>query len=81
MMRKRHFWPALILANVLCLCVLGFYRSSPAAPGRQIPFVNPAEQREIMIEQLKELNRLVKQQNALLSSGKLAVVVVKEPAN
>jgi hypothetical protein len=78
MMRKRNFWPALILANVLCLCVLSFYRTSPAAPGKQIPFVNPAEQREIIIEELKQLNRLVKQQNALLSSGKLAVVVAPQ---
>ncbi|NIL98276.1 MAG: hypothetical protein GTO62_14390 [Planctomycetales bacterium] len=74
-MRKRNFWPALVLANVLSLCVLSFYQTSPAAAGKELPFVNPAEQREIIIEELRQLNRLVKQQNALLSSGKLAVVV------
>ncbi|NIP71191.1 MAG: hypothetical protein GTO04_19140 [Planctomycetales bacterium] len=79
-MRKRNFWPLLILANVLCLCVLSFYRTSPAAPGKQIPFVNPAEQREIMIEELKQLNRLLREQNTLLSSGKLAVIVAPQPA-
>ena len=59
--------------------MLGFYRSSPAAPDKQLPFVNPAGQREVIIEQLKELNRLVRQQNALLASGKLEVVVVQRP--
>ena len=81
MMRKRNFWPALIMSNVLFLCVLSFYRTSPAAPGKQMPFVNPAGQREVIIEELKELNRLVRQQNALLSSGKVMVVVADQRSN
>ena len=76
MMQKRNFWPMLVLANVLVLGMLGLYRSSPAAPAKQQPFVNPAGQREEIIEQLKELNRLVRHQNELLSSGRLKVVVV-----
>ena len=78
-MRKRNIWPLSLLATVLCLGVLSFYRTSPAAPGKQMPFANPTGQRVEMVEQLKELNRLIKQQNALLSSGKLRVVVVESP--
>ncbi|HUS39943.1 MAG TPA: hypothetical protein VMX74_10860 [Pirellulales bacterium] len=77
MMQKRNVWSMLIMATVLCLCVLSFYRTSPAAPGNQMPFANPTGQRLEMVEQLKELNRLIKQQNALLSSGKLRVVVIE----
>ena len=76
MMRKRNLWPLVLIVNVLCLCVLSFYRPSPAAPKQPTPFANPVGQRSEIIEQLKELNRLVRQQNALLSSGQLKVVVV-----
>lgn len=76
MMRKRNVWPTLVLTAALSLGVLSFYRTSTAAPGKQMPFANPTGQRLEIVEQLKELNRLIKQQNALLSSGKLRVVVV-----
>ena len=80
MMRKRNLWPILLIANVLCLCVLSFYRISPAAPKQPMPFANSVGQRTEIIDQLKELNRLVRQQNALLSSGQLKVTVVDKRA-
>jgi len=56
--------------------VLGFYQTSAAAP-RQAPrqFANPVEQTFEVINQLKQLNALMKEQNQLLRSGKLRVVV------
>ncbi len=66
----------LVVLNVVSLCVLGFYRTSDAAQ-RQAPkqFANPVEQNFEVINQLKRLNDLVKEQNELLRSGKLGVVV------
>jgi hypothetical protein len=68
----------LLVANAVALCVLSFYRTSPAAPsGQRQPFANPTEQRVEMVEQIKETNRLLREQNALLRSGKLTVVVAE----
>lgn len=68
-------WPALIAANALCVCMLSFYRTN-AAPGQgQEPFANAVQQRFDMINELKEINGLLREQNALLRSGKLQVVV------
>lgn len=65
----------LIGANVLFFCVLGLYQRSSAQSVRQ-PFSNAVEQRAEMIEQLKELNTLFREQNRLLRSGKIQVVVI-----
>lgn len=72
-------WAALAAANVLCFCMLSFYETSHAEPREtNQPFANAVEQRLEIINQLKELNALVKEQNALMRSGEL-VVVVAEP--
>ena len=66
----------LVAANALALCVLGLYRTTSAEPREtNLPFANAVEQRAEMIEQLREIGALLKEQNALLSSGKLKVVV------
>jgi DNA-binding sugar fermentation-stimulating protein len=70
-------WTMLVVANVLFCCVLSFYRSSTAAPAAA-PFANAVTQRGEMIKHLKELNSLLKEQNALLRSGKLKVVVADQ---
>ena len=46
--------------NVVFLCVLSFYGTSHAAP-RAVPgqFANAIAQRQEMVDQLKEMNRLV----------------------
>ncbi len=74
--RSHRTWLIFIALNVISLCVLGFYRTSDAAP-RQAPqqFANPVEQAFEVIDQLKQLNALMKEQNELLRSGKLRVVV------
>jgi hypothetical protein len=69
-------WALLLTANVLFICVLSFYRVSDADPPvTNLPFANSVEQRIEMINQLKELNAQIKEQNALLRSGTLHVVV------
>ena len=71
----------LLLLNVVCLCVLGFYRTGTAAPqSNRQPFANSVSQRQQIIDQLKELNRQLKQQNTLLQSGQLKVIVAKDKA-
>jgi len=74
--RTQRAWLALIVLNVVSLCVLGFYKTTDAAP-RQAPkqFANPVEQTFEVINQLKQLNALMKEQNKLLRSGTLRVVI------
>lgn len=75
----RQRWLALIISNVVILCVLGFYGTSQAQPNEpNLPFANAVEQRVEIINQLKQLNEQLKEQNALLRSGKLKVVIDKK---
>jgi hypothetical protein len=76
-------WVLLIVANVSLVCMLGFYRSTSAAPqtSRQ-PFANSVQQRAEMIEQLKaistEMQKLraeLRAQNTLLQSGRVKVTI------
>jgi len=80
MTRRRTGWGLLIAASVLCYCVLGFYQTTAVAqrkvsPGP--PFANSVDQRAQMIRTLGEIKELLKEQNALLRSGKLKVVVAE----
>ena len=76
-MRRRTGWALLVAANVLCYCVLSFYQADAASPraGVKPPFANSVQQRMEMISLLKEIRDQLKQQNALLRSGKLKVIV------
>ncbi len=75
-MTQRTGWTLLIVANVLFCLVLSFYRTTDAAPPKaKQPFANAVEQRMEMIKQLQEINGLLKEQNALLRSGTIRVVV------
>ena len=73
-----HFALSAITATIL-FCVLGLYRPSTAAGPENSeptqPFANSVEQRAETIEQLKAIVAELKEQNALLRSGKLKVVV------
>ncbi len=70
-------WLTLVVLNVFGLCVLGFYdRSIAQPPATQLPFANTTELQLEMVTQLKALNALVKEQNALLKSGNLQVITV-----
>ncbi len=75
-MRCRNGWFLLVAANVLCYCVLSFYRTTDAAPVKGYPpFANSVEQRNQMVNELREIKVLLKEQNALFRSGKLKVIV------
>ena len=79
-MRRRTGWALLLTANVLCYCVLSFYRTGDAAaPKGSPPFANSVQQRMETVNELKEIKELLREQNALLRSGRLGVVV-NEPA-
>ena len=75
-MRRRTGWALLIAANALCYCVLSFYRTTDAAPAKgNPPFANPVEQRIETVNLLREIKQLLKEQNNLLRSGNLKVIV------
>ena len=59
-------WTLLIVANIVILGVLSFYRATDASqPGRQ-PFANSVEQRGMMIQELRQIRQLLDEQNKLL---------------
>jgi hypothetical protein len=76
-MTHRNGWALLVAANALCLGVLSFYQTGNAqqSTGGQPPFANSTEQRMETITELREIKALLKEQNALLSSGNLKVII------
>jgi hypothetical protein len=72
---------ALLLALAGLGCgVLSFYQTTSAAsPGGSPPFANAIEQRVETLAELKEISALLKEQNALLRSGQVKVIVTELP--
>jgi hypothetical protein len=70
-MRKINVgWISLVATNAVALCVLGFYGTSGAAPqGAKQPFSNSVEQRHEMIQELREIKSLLKEQNEILRAA------------
>ena len=70
-MKRRTAWIVLLVANVLCYCVLSFYQKTDAAPPTRggPPFANAVQQRMEMIQLLQEIRGLMQEQNALLRSA------------
>ncbi len=82
-MPGRTGWMLLIIANVLFCCVLSFYHTTEAAQATRRnppPFANSVQQRIDMNSTLNEIKELLAEQNALLRSGKLTVIV-SEPGS
>ncbi len=76
-MNRSSKWGLLLVGIVLCCCVLSFYRTTNAQPPQaKEPFANSVEQRMDMIKVLTEIRDQLKEQNALLRSGELRVIVV-----
>ena len=69
----------LLLANVLCYCVLGFYQIGAAQSGTRPTLANPVEERKELISNLEQIKDLLKEQNALLRSGQVKVIVTELP--
>ena len=79
-MKSQTRWTCgvLALANVLAWGVLAFREPSASAQQKTTePFANSVEQRQEIIGQLRELNAQIKEQNSLLKSGKLEVIVAR----
>ncbi len=72
-------WGVLIAGNALAWCVLSFLQASPAASteGANEPFANSVQQRIDTIAQLKEISARLKEQNDLLRSGEVKVMIVE----
>ncbi|MBN1396027.1 MAG: hypothetical protein JW959_13475 [Pirellulales bacterium] len=77
-MNLRKRWWLLVLAGVVCYCVLSFYRTGAAQTGTVPTLANAPKDRQEMIANLKEIKELLKEQNALLKSGQVKVVIVEE---
>ena len=71
----------LVIANVLCYCVLSFYQTGAAQSGSRPTLANPVEERKEVISNLEEIKNLLKEQNALLRSGQVKVIVTEMPKN
>jgi hypothetical protein len=79
-MKRFAPWSVLLLLNVLVISVLGLYRTTVAgSPGGAPPFANTTESRLEMIQELKEIRVLLKEQNELLRSGQVKVIVTELP--
>lgn len=71
-------WIGLVMLNVLLWFVFVFGPSAEADPRRPTAGpVDPAVQRAEMISELSEIKQLLKEQNQLLQSGKVKVIVTK----
>ena len=78
-MRRPVAWTLLIMANVLCFCVLSLYQPGIAAPpSGPEQLANPIQQRSDMLGELQKIRELLEKQNELLASGKLRVVIVED---
>lgn len=76
MSHRLQFWKYLLAGNLLAWGMLGLLQTSLGVDREPAqPFANAEEQRMQIIELLQETNALLKEQNALLRSGKLQVVV------
>lgn len=81
-MRHSTAWTLLIMANVLFYCVLSLYQPGIAAqPSAPAQIANPIQQRADMLGELQQIRELLTEQNKLLHSGKLRVVVIEQDAH
>ena len=80
-MARKSGMMLLLIANVLCYCVLSFYQTGAAQSGSRPTLANPVEERKEVISNLEEIKGLLKEQNALLRSGQVKVIVTELPKN
>ena len=81
MMTRKSGVMLLLIANVLCYCVLNFYQTGAAQSGSRPTLANPVEERKEVISNLEDIKTLLKEQNALLRSGQVKVIVTELPKN
>ena len=78
-MPRKTGWMLLVTANVLVYCVLSFCQTTGAQTGKAPSLANSVEQRHEMVSNLEEIKNLLKEQNELLQSGKVKVIVTEMP--
>ncbi|MEN6450443.1 MAG: hypothetical protein ABFC96_08130 [Thermoguttaceae bacterium] len=78
-MNRATPWWLLVIAAIVCLGVLTFYQASQAQSGSRPTQSNAPEDRKEMITNLEEIKNLLKEQNALLRSGQVKVIVTELP--
>jgi hypothetical protein len=80
-MKRFASWTTVLLFNALAFGMLGLYETTVASSpgGTPPPFANTTESRLEMIQELREIRDLLKEQNALLRSGEVKVAVTKLP--
>ena len=78
----RSGWMVLVVVNVLFGCVLVFQQTGQGQPtstgparGVVDPFAAMLNQQAELLAEMRQVNTLLKEQNALLRSGKLTVQV------
>ena len=80
---RRIRWGVLIGLNLLCWFMLGFHQPASVAQlppnNGELPFANSVAQRFDIIDQLKQINTQLKEQNTLLRSGTVRVLVALDP--
>jgi len=76
-MMRRTLYAAAMLGALAVVYMLGLYQALDVAPARGAnpPFANSVEQRFDSVNLLREIRDLLKEQNDLLRSGSLRVVV------
>lgn len=72
-------WWLLAVAVVAIQIALGVYQSGAAQSGSKPTLANAPEDRQAMIAHLEEIKNLLKQQNELLKSGDVKVIVTELP--
>jgi hypothetical protein len=81
MSRKTGFL-FLVILNVMFYCVLSFHQTSDAQMSSPRPTLsNAPEERRELVSNLEEIRNLLKEQNALLRSGQVKVIVTQLPKN
>jgi hypothetical protein len=72
----------LVVANVMCWCVLSLYQMGVAQTGSPPPTIaNPVEQRKEMVDNLEQIRNLLKEQNEMMRTGQVKVIVTELPKN
>ena len=75
-LRVKSQFLCLLALNLVVLGVLGLYQARVASTQESPPpFANAVEQRNAMIDELKNINAQLKEQIELLRSGNLKVLV------
>lgn len=77
MKRSAFVGAMLVSANVLLWCVAGGAQRADRPGGTPDLPVNPAVQRKEIIAELREIRKLLQEQNELLRGGPLKVTVVQ----